>query len=78
MMTKTLEHYLNLPYQLVITPDDEGFGVAVPDLPGCFTHAEKWEDIPTMAQEAMELWIQIMLEDGKDIPEPSLQLPKAM
>lgn len=48
-----LDDYLQLPYRLVITPDDEGFGVEVPDLPGCFTYAEKWEDIQPMVREAM-------------------------
>lgn len=71
-MKKTLEEYLELPYRLVITPDDEGYGIAVPDLPGCYSHAENWEDIPAMIREAMELWIGVMLEDGKPIPEPSM------
>jgi len=73
MTQRTTDYYLNLPYQLLITPDDEGFGVEVPDLPGCYTHAEHWEDIQSMAQEAMALWIGVMLADGKPIPEPALQ-----
>ena len=78
-MTKRLrlEYYLDLPYRLVITPDDEGYGVAVPDLPGCFTHAQTWEDIPVMVREAMALWLGVMLEDGKPIPEPSAELSRA-
>lgn len=71
---KTIDHYLNLPYRLVITPDDEGYGVEILDLPGCLTHAEKWEDIQPMVREAMSLWIGIMLEDGKRIPEPAAQV----
>jgi predicted RNase H-like HicB family nuclease len=71
LMAKTLEEYLSLPYQLLITPDEDGFGIAVPDLQGCFSYAENWEDIPAMIHEAMELWIKVMLEAGKAIPEPS-------
>ncbi len=74
MTEKTVEYYLNLPYRMIITPDEEGFGIAVPDLPGCFSYAEKWEDIPAMIREAMELWIEVGLEDGEIIPEPT---PKA-
>lgn len=70
MMEKTIEYYLNLPYQILITPDEEGYGIAVPDLPGCFSHAETWETILPMIREAMELWIEVMLEDGKPITEP--------
>ena len=71
---KTIDDYLSLPYRLIITPDDEGYGVEVPDLPGCFTHAEKWEDIQPMIREAMSLWIGVMLKDGKHIPEPDAQM----
>ncbi len=67
---KSIEYYLNLPYRMIITPDEDGFGVELPDLPGCFTHAEKWEDIQPMVQEALSLWISVMLADGKPIPEP--------
>jgi predicted RNase H-like HicB family nuclease len=70
---RTIEDYLELPYRLIVTPDDEGYGVEVPDLPGCFTHAEKWEDIRPMIREAMSLWMSTMRKDGKPIPEPTIQ-----
>jgi antitoxin HicB len=73
MNQKTIEDYLALPYRMVVTPDEEGFGVEIPDLPGCYTHAELWGDIQAMVREAMALWIGIMLEDGKPIPEPEPQ-----
>lgn len=68
---KTIDDYLDLPYRLIIRRDDEGFGVEIPELPGCFTHAERWEDIQPMVREAMSLWLSVMLTDGKPIPEPS-------
>jgi len=74
-MAKTIDDYLDLPYPLVVTPDAEGYGIAVPDLPGCFSHAQTWEEIPVMAREAMELWLGVRLADGKPIPEPTLALP---
>jgi antitoxin HicB len=77
-MSKTIDYYLDLPYRLVIVPDDEGYGVTMPELPGCFTHAQTWEEIPLMSREAMGLWLSVMLEDGKPIPEPTVELLKAM
>jgi predicted RNase H-like HicB family nuclease len=68
---KTPDDYLDLPYRLIITPDEEGFGVEIPELPGCFTHAERWDDVQPMAREAMTLWIGVMLTDGKAIPLPA-------
>jgi predicted RNase H-like HicB family nuclease len=69
---KRLYDYLALPYTLIVTPDDEGYGVQVQELPGCFTHAETWDDIQPMVRESMSLWIGVMLADGKAIPEPAL------
>jgi antitoxin HicB len=72
MVNKTIEDYLNLPYRLVITPDDEGgYGVEVVELPGCVTYAERWEAIPLMVQEAMTAWIGSALKHGEPVPESS-------
>jgi antitoxin HicB len=73
MNPKTIDDYLKLPYPLIITPDEEGYGVEVPDLPGCYTHAKRWEDIQAMVREAMTLWITVMLEDNKPIPLPEIE-----
>ena len=70
-MNKTIEDYLILPYQLIITPDDEGgYGVEVAELPGCVTYARRWEDIPAMVREAMTSWIGSALKHDDPIPEP--------
>ena len=45
--------------------------VEFPDLPGCLTQVETVEEIPEMAEEARQLWLQTALEDGQDIPLPS-------
>jgi predicted RNase H-like HicB family nuclease len=69
-MEKTLEYYLSLPYQLIVTPD-EGFGVRVVDLPGCITHALRWEDIPAQIYDAKYSWLATSLQYGDPIPEPA-------
>jgi antitoxin HicB len=72
-MAKTIEDYLNLPYRLIITPDEDGgYGIEVVDLPGCVTYTEHWEDIPDMVREAMTSWIGSALKHDDPIPEPSL------
>jgi antitoxin HicB len=69
-LEKRLEYYLGLPYQWLVTTDDEGFAVRVVGLPGCITHAQQWEDIPARVTEAMHSWIATSLEYGDPIPEP--------
>jgi predicted RNase H-like HicB family nuclease len=62
----------DLPYQLKITLDeDSGYGVEVVELPGCFTYADRWDDIPSMAREAIGSWVGSALKHGDPVPEPT-------
>ena len=65
-----LEYYLSLPYKILITPDEEGFGIAVVELPGCGSHALRWEDIANQVYEAKYSWIASSLKHNDPIPEP--------
>jgi len=47
------------------------FGVSFPDFPGCITAGKNIDDAKDMAQEALTLHIQGMLEDGEQLPVPS-------
>lgn len=68
--TKDLDYYLALAYPYQVVPDDGSFFVTYPDLPGCMTQVEDAADIPAMAQEIKELWLETSLESGMDVPEP--------
>ncbi len=56
-------HYIALIHKDV----DTAFGVSFPDLPGCFSAADRHEDIIPNAVEALELY----LENLANIPAPS-------
>lgn len=45
-------------YALVHKDDDSSFGVTFPDLPGCFSAADRIEDVLPNAVEALELWFE--------------------
>ena len=47
------------------------FGVSFPDFPGCITAGSSLEDAKEMAQEALQLHVEGMLEDQESIPEPA-------
>ena len=69
---KTFEYYMSLPYKMVIYPASEGGYVAeIPDLPGCLTQGDSWQDIFEMIQDAKAALIDIALQDGTKIPEPN-------
>ena len=59
-------------FPVVIHKDsDSDFGVAVPDLPGCFSAGETVEGALTNAVEAIECHIEGLLIDGEVIPRAS-------
>ena len=47
------------------------FGVSFPDFHGCITAGKNIDEAKDMAQEALTLHIQGMLEDGGQLPSPS-------
>ena len=47
------------------------FGVSFPDFPGCITAGRNIDEAKDMAQEALSLHIQGMIEDGDQLPVPS-------
>lgn len=55
-------------YQAVLTPDEDGYSVTVPDLPGCFTYGDTVEDALSMAADAMSTYVAALLADGKQPP----------
>lgn len=69
-ITKDLAWYMALEYPYTVEPDEDEWFVRYPDLPGCITVVEDAADIPAMAQEIKELWLETALDEGFDIPEP--------
>ena len=57
-------------YAFVFDPDPEGgFVVTCPALPGLVTHGDTLEEARSMARDAMAGFIEILLEDGEEVPE---------
>ena len=47
------------------------FGVDFPDFPGCVSAGATLDEARRMAQEALELHVAGMIEDGEKLPRPS-------
>ncbi len=73
MNEKTLEYYMSLPYKVEIYPEEDGTGytAVIPELPGCMTSADSYQELSEMISEAKELWLEVVLEEGMYIPEPA-------
>lgn len=61
-----------MKYPIAIEPGDAGhaFGVTVPDLPGCFSAGDTLDEAIDNAKEAIELWLETVIDDGGAVPEP--------
>ena len=70
-MKKTLDYYMGLPYNYSLYHSEEGgYVIEIPDLPGCITQGETAEEALNMIEDAKRCWIEVALEDGRQIPEP--------
>jgi len=58
-------------YTIILHPDPEegGYTVTVPALPGCTTQGETLEEAIAMAKDAIRLHIEGLIEEGETVPE---------
>ncbi len=69
---KALEYYLKLCYPITIYLEPEGGYVApIKALPGCITQGETPDEMMADIEEAQQLWIETVYEQGNEISLPS-------
>lgn len=59
-----------MQYPVVLTTEGDKTLATFPDCPGCQTFAGPGQDILARAQEALEGWLEVGLEDGEAPPRP--------
>lgn len=70
---------IKIKYELVIywSDRDKSFVAEVPELPGCFSDGQTYEEAVANVQIIMEEWIETAKKLGRDIPEPKGKLKYA-
>ena len=64
---------MKYPIAIEMGGPKKSWGVVVPDLPGCFSAADSGiDEAIENAKEAIELWIEVALDQGMEIPRPSM------
>lgn len=58
-------------YAIIIEPGERNFSAYVPDLPGCVATGQTETEVKQRLQEAIDLHLTGMQEDGLEIPTPS-------
>ncbi|GBQ93481.1 type II toxin-antitoxin system HicB family antitoxin [Asaia krungthepensis] len=51
--------------------ETEAYGVIVPDLPGCFSAGDTFNEALSNAAKAITLWIEDATKRGCPVPDPS-------
>lgn len=59
-----------MKFFVAIEPGNEtqAFDVIVPDLPGCYSAGDTLDEVFENAKEAIELWVETVIEDGGQLP----------
>jgi predicted RNase H-like HicB family nuclease len=57
-------------YVVVYERAASNYSAYAPDLPGCVAAAETIEETEALMKEAIRLYLETLLEEGEQIPEP--------
>jgi len=70
-LNKKIDYYLSLPYTYEIEPQSDGtYFITIKELKGCMSEGNTISEAEIMIKDAMESWLESMLECGNEIPLP--------
>jgi predicted RNase H-like HicB family nuclease len=58
-------------YPAIFHPEESGYSVSFPDLPGCYTDGENLAEAIEMAEEALGVFLAARYDKGLDVEKPS-------
>lgn len=67
---KKFDYYMGLSYPVTIVKEEVGYSVAILDLPGCLSQGDNLEEALSNIEEAKAGWLEVAIEQGREIPEP--------
>lgn len=56
-------------YTVLLYPEEGGYSVLVPSLPGCVTQGDTLEEALAMARDAIGLHLEGLVDDDEEIPD---------
>lgn len=59
---------MKYPIAIELGDDTHAFSVIMPDLEGCFSAGDTMEEAIDNAKEAIELWLETVIDDGGSVP----------
>jgi predicted RNase H-like HicB family nuclease len=58
-------------YPAIFTKSKDGYAIRFPDLPGTNSQGKDMADAIYMARDALALWLDVMMDEGDEIPQAS-------
>ncbi len=55
-------------FSIVIEKNEDGYFASCPELQGCYTQGDTYEDVMEKIEDAIRLHVEDRLEDGEEIP----------
>ena len=62
----------NYKLSVVIEKDKEGYYAYCPELQGCYTQGETYEEVIENIKDAIKLHIEERIASGEEVPQPEM------
>ena len=59
---------MQIRYKGVVSREGDRYLVSFPDAPGCQTFVEPTESVHEVGREALQGWVDAMVESGQELP----------
>ena len=69
---------MKLTYAVVFEQTPNNYGAYAPDVPGCISTADTWDEMLAMIREALTFHTEFLIEDGDPVPEPTMSIGDAI
>ena len=69
---------MKLTYAVVFEQMPDNYSAYAPDVPGCISTGDTWEEMLAMIREALTFHIELMIEHGDPVPEPTMSIDDAI
>ncbi len=72
-MTKKISRKI-LKYTAIFEPENRGYIVSVPAVPGCVTQGRTFDEAVEMIKDALEGCLAVLKEEGQEIPKETKEV----
>lgn len=61
-------------YVVIYEHGETNWGAIVPDLPGCVSIGDTYQEVQVNVREAIQLYLDFLREKGKPAPQPTMRV----